>query len=261
MENIKILIIVPTLNASKYLERLTIALNKQVFQNWRVLFIDGESEEKHRNWIINFCRKNSKFNWMQQSKESIGIYGAMNNGIVNANANEWLLFWGADDYPASNETLLYLVKRMEKYNYESLDLIVGNGKYISMNNVVNRKASFIDFHKDFLIENFKKFLFLGHCPPHQCTLFSNRLFNFKSFYNTNFKLAADLDYFLSIRNKKDLKVLNLNLDIVRMGDAGISAKNTLQRLREVANVYWKAYKLFWIFPFIFRYFFRVIKLI
>ena len=46
-----------------------------------------------------------------------------------------------------------------------------------------------------------------------------------------------------------------------MGDAGISAKNTLQRLREVANVYWKAYKLFWIFPFILRYFFRLIKLI
>ena len=139
MENINILIIVPTLNASKYLERLTIALNKQVFQNWRVLFIDMESEENIERLLIS-VKKIQNLTGIQQTKESIGIYELANNGIGNANANEWLLFWGADDYPASNETLLNLVKSMEKYNYESLDLIVGNGKYVSINNSLKRKV-------------------------------------------------------------------------------------------------------------------------
>ena len=52
-----ILIIVPTLNSYKILPNLVNSLKKQTSDFWRLLFIDGDSNDKHKNYLDSLCSK------------------------------------------------------------------------------------------------------------------------------------------------------------------------------------------------------------
>ena len=89
--NLKILIVVPTLNSYSLLKNLIFSLNEQTFKSWRVVFIEGDSNTEHRKWINNFCQNNQKFSIIYQTKKYKGIFGAMNQGLSEAESDEWLV--------------------------------------------------------------------------------------------------------------------------------------------------------------------------
>ena len=95
--SINFFFLIPTLNSSDCLPRLISSLKKQTYLNWRVLFVDGESEKNHRHWLIDFCSNEEKFSWIEQNNKK-GIYTAMNYGFQKAKKDEWLFFWGSDDW-------------------------------------------------------------------------------------------------------------------------------------------------------------------
>ena len=116
-----LLIIVPTKNSFNTIEKLVNSLNQQTDQNWRVIFIDYKSNKKFRNYLKNLCQINSKFSIKKQISNT-GIYGAMNIGFDLVNKNEWMLFWGSDDYAFNNKSIENI--RKEIRNYNSQDLII-----------------------------------------------------------------------------------------------------------------------------------------
>ena len=100
---------------------------------------------------------------------------------------------------------------------------------------------------------FRRRLFLGATPPHQSTLFCPKAIERLSSYRDGLRLTADLDYFLRLSRLEPLKVRLLDLELVHMGDAGVSGQQTRRRLREVKRSYHHAFGWRWWIPFVARY--------
>ena len=97
-------------------------------------------------------------------------------------------------------------------------------------------------------------------PPHQATLFGPGARRVLNHYYSGFRLSADLDYFLQLSNHPGLRVQCLDLEIVHMADAGVSAQQSQRRLYEVARAYRRTFGCTWWFPFVARYIRRVASL-
>ena len=85
---ISILIIVPTKNSTKYLSNLVSSLLKQNDPNWRVIFIDFNSEKFHKNYLKKICKLDNRFSIKNQISDN-GIYGAQNIGFKFCNNNSF----------------------------------------------------------------------------------------------------------------------------------------------------------------------------
>ena len=87
-----LLIVVPTFNSYHLLPSLTKSLQSQSFTDWRLLFIDGPSDQAHKRWLDDFCADESRASWINQSPSSPGIFGAMNQGFLCSRPSDWILF-------------------------------------------------------------------------------------------------------------------------------------------------------------------------
>ena len=252
---VKFLFIVPTLNSSGNLGNLLNSLRNQTYNNWRILFIDGKSNQEHREWLINSCSNDNRLSWLEQ-KGNKGIYPAMNYGFKEVKKNEWLLFWGSDDYAININMLEMLKNRILELNKNSkeIDIIFASGNYISDKKKIIRRSKF-----NFIL-NYKLSLFLGSCPPHQATLINPNLFK-KYKYDDRFKITGDLDFFCRICNEQKLSIVILDLYLVSISRGGISSRKHLWRFSEVIKSYSKIFgKLFFI-PFITRYLLKIFRII
>jgi len=249
---ISILIIVPTKNSTNYLGKLVKSLIDQEDPNWRVIFVDFNSENYHKDYLNDLCFKDKRFMIVKQISKT-GIYGAQNIGFRFCNYDEWLLFWGADDY-ASNKKVISNIRRKILEN-KLLDLIIFKGRFVDLKTGKEKsKNHFTKLQTRNLQKNtYKKLLFFGFRQSHQGTLINPRL-NLKDLrYNEKLHLAADLNFYLDCSNKNKLKSKTVNINIVDIGIGGISRKKHFQRFREVIYIYWKNFNLLFFIPFILRY--------
>ena len=263
-----IVIIVPTLNSFKLLSCLVDSLRAQSFTNWRVVFVDGNSNDEHRSWLLHCCQSDSRCSIMLQRPDSPGIFGAMSQAFAAVDARSWLLFWGSDDFAASPEVLAKLVGALNEDQQTSSqpDLVVCRGRYVDGTaSVLGRETSFLSSKVRGIFSipasRYRKLLFLGATPPHQATLFSPRIRQYLGHYSPGFRLSADLDYFLKISSCPDLVVNCLDLELVHMGDGGISGSQTWRRLQEVWRAYQSAFGLLCWLPFLMRYVRRSTRLL
>ena len=79
IKNIKI--VVPTLDSYLILPRLINSLKKQTWTDWNLLFIDGESNKEHYEWLRKSCIHDPRLKFIKQEKKFNAIYGAMNQGF------------------------------------------------------------------------------------------------------------------------------------------------------------------------------------
>lgn len=249
---ISILIIVPTKNSTKYLRKLVNSLLAQEDPNWRVIFVDFNSEKSHKDYLKSLCLQDKRFEIKRQVSET-GIYGAQNIGFRFCKNNEWMLFWGADDY-ASNSKIISTIRGNIIEN-KLHDLIIFQGRFVDLKTgKVISKDHFTKLKTRNLQKNtYKKLLFFGFRQSHQGTLINPRL-NLKELrYNEKLYLAADLNFYLDCSNRKKLKSKTINFNIVDIGIGGISRKKHIQRFREVIFIYWKNFRFLFFIPFILRY--------
>ena len=102
-------------------------------------------------------------------------------------------------------------------------------------------------------------MFLGNTPPHQTTIFSPRAIKDKIKYQTKFKIAADLDYFLNISFSRNMIICLMDLEIVKIGMGGFSSLSNNARLKEVYKCYEDVFGFFAFVPFLFRYIKRILS--
>ena len=227
------LFVVPTLNSYHLLPRLVSSLQAQTWKNWRLLFVDGPSESAHRKWL---------------------------NQCVSTEA---LFFWGSDDYAAYPNMLQDIVSALNKtYLMGHLpDLVICKGRYVAQSSGELTRPTF--FNSSGLLNkySFRSALLFGSSPPHQATLFAPGARNLLCRYNSRFRLAADLDYFLRLSTQNTLIVQCLDLEIVHMLDGGISGRLTCLRLLEVISSYMNSFGFAFFVPFISRYIRRILSIL
>ena len=248
--------VVPTLNSSEDLSKLVFSLKEQTYKKWRVLFIDGGSNKYNLDKIKDYCNKDDKFNWNNQKNNLNGIYGAMNQGFSEAKEDEWVIFWGSDDWAFSQNCLENLHNHIRILSKKSIpDLILCSGLYVNEENIIVRSTKFNYFI------NYAISIFLGSSPPHQASVFGKGVRRVLNHYSVEYKLAADLDYFIKISKYKNLNIKKVDLNLVKIGCGGISQKKSKLRFTEVYTIYKKRFNFLWIVPFLSRYIFRLLTLV
>lgn len=252
----KILIVVPTLNSYQILPKLVKSLNLQTFKEWRVIFVDGESSEKHKKWLKLFCSNNSKYSYVNQ-KKSKGIFGAMNEGYNLALEDEWVLFWGSDDWCKSPETFENLNNLINNFldEKENIDFVICKGRYFEISSKkLGRISEFSNLENKLISgSEFRNKLKSGFSPPHQGVLFTPRINRKKFSYDEEYKIAADLEFFLRISKNDDFCVLLLNHELVYMSDNGVSSKAIIKKYREVLKAYKSTFGKVFLLVFLKRY--------
>lgn len=252
-----ITVVVPTRNSSHLLDRLLVSIKSQTWPHWHVLIIDGNSTSEHQQKLVDLCSSDNRFSWHEQDSACPGIFGAMNQALSICRPTEWLLFWGSDDWASSSSVFAQLVQCIRSSATCGFrpDLIVGTGRYIDrMTGAVVRHTSFRWNH------DFRKSLFFGSTPPHQATLIGPRAREELPMYHPWYHLSADLDYFLRLSTYSNLRVKVVDIELVCIGVGGISAQRTRRRLHEVIHAYKLAFGWLWWFPFVFRYYHRILSL-
>ena len=262
MSHTSLLIIVPTLNSHELLPRLVSSLQAQTMRDWRLLFIDGPSDVKHREWLQLSCAVEPRCSWVEQEPDRQGIFGAMSQGFAAARHEDWLLFWGSDDWASSTHALADLLQ-VQSGDGCAPDLVVCAGRYVSSDGQPTRASSFFSTSRafdskpllwtDLSSRRYRRFLFLGATPPHQATLFGPGAIQKINSYRPGLRLAADLDYFLRLAVFSPLCIRVANLQLVHMTEGGVSAQQTRRRLEEVRLSYQRAFGCFWVLPFLLRY--------
>ncbi len=250
-------LIVPTLDSHRLLPRLVTSLQRQSWPHWRVLFIDGPSGPEHRAWLDAVCHRDKRFTWQPQDPAFPGIFGAMNQGFLAAPPEHWLLFWGSDDWAPGPKVLEEALQATgpDRPGGEPPDLVVCSGRYAGTGEDgatrLRRPTSFAR------CGGYRLSLFLGSTPPHQATLIGPGARRRVDQFAAPFRLSADLDYFLRLSACTDLTVRGLDLELVHMGEAGVSGQQTRRRLQEVRLAYGRAFGWLWWIPFGLRYIRRV----
>ena len=257
---IKLLIVVPTLNSYHLLPKLTHSLQSQTFKHWRCIFIDGPSRKEHRQWIINYCERDPRFQWSEQKPQYQKIFGAMNQGFQEALNKEWILFWGSDDWAASTTVLQELIEGIPMQTHDNpTDLVITRGRYANTRGKLTRRTSFSSKEHPITLNKstFRRKLFFGETPPHQGTLFGPSAQGKLNHYREKFPLSADLDYFLRLSNAKELTIRCLDLELIHMLEGGASGQHTKSRFNQVKTSYSEAFGNLWWIPFISRYIRRI----
>jgi glycosyltransferase involved in cell wall biosynthesis len=246
-------LIVPTRDSHRLLPMLVDSLRSQTKRHWQVTFIDGGSGADHLAWLEALCGSDPRFRWLVQNPREPGIFGAMNQGFVLAAPADWLLFWGSDDWAAGPEVLDLAATSLEECSREGPipDLLVCRGRYYRLEpNLPPRPARTTSFRWR---HSYRRSLLLGSTPPHQATLIGPGARARLNHYAEGFQLSADLDYFLQLSTHPDLKVSRTDLELVHMGDGGVSGQQTRRRLQEVRHAYRRAFGILWPVPFLLRY--------
>ena len=255
--NIRFKIIVPTYNSYKQTGRLVSSLIFQTYQNWELIFVDGNSIKKHKNALLNYAKKDERITILNQNDNNKGIFGAMNQGFSMSESYSWIFFWGSDDWLPHESVLSNIVCHLKKLRdrNELCDLLICNARYVNFYTLELLRQS-----KFYFYGNFRLSMFLGFSPPHQACLISPNLRKHLSVYDENLSLSSDLDYFLNISTKKDLKIKLFDYEMIYLGSDGQSRKNNFERTKQVINCYWDAFGLLFFIPFIFRYTIRLFSI-
>jgi len=257
-----LLIVVPTLNSCQLLPRLLRSLAAQNWPHWHLLFIDGPSNQEHRQWLDQCCVAEPRCRWLAQDPSEPGIFGAMNQGFSEACSDDWLLFWGSDDWAASPTVLSQLTASLELALSQGKepDLLICRGRYADAFNGTLARTTFFQAAGHYSTAAYRRALWFGSTPPHQATLIGPGARRHLARYTPGFRLSADLDYFLQLSNHGGLRVQCLDLEVVHMADTGVSAQQTKLRLQEVRQAYHRAFGWRWLFPFVARYIRRLSNL-
>jgi hypothetical protein len=220
-----------------------------------VILVDASSLPGERLFIEELVRADSRFSWVPQPADGSGIYGAMNIGFHLLEPKEWVLFWGSDDWASTPRSLQ---EALSEPSIQDCDLLVCRGRYVRPE---PEGAQHLDRATSFRwILSYRLSLFLGSTPPHQCTLIGPGARRLLDRYDVQFRIAADLDYFLHLARCRSCRVRTSPALLIDIGVGGVSGVEHRRRFQEVTVAYRRAFSLFWLIPFLMRYFQRLATL-
>ena len=176
-------IITVCLNARNELERTADSIKSQDSNDFEWIVIDGGSTDGTPEFLNSLS-----FITELRSEPDDGIYDAMNKGIALA-TGRYCLFLNAGDYLYSRHTISSCLE------YLKSDIVVG---WI---NIVYPEQ----LNKETMIKKIdnqkigRKYMY--HRPiPHQSSFIKRKLFDYYGYYNTEYKICGDRDFFCRTLN-------------------------------------------------------------
>ena len=119
----KVSVIVPIYNVSKYIEKCLDSLVCQTLSDIEIILVNDGSKENEEELIKPYLEKYQNIKYIK--KENGGLSSARNFGLKHANG-EYIAFLDSDDYVESN---MYL-KMYEKAKSSNFDMVVCGIKYV-----------------------------------------------------------------------------------------------------------------------------------
>lgn len=211
-----ITIITVTFNAEKVINKTLKSLQKQTYQDFEHLVIDGKSKDDTLKIINHFSLPQTHI----ISESDKGLYDAMNKGLRLAKG-KYVLFLNAGDAFHSNDTLSNYAEQAKK----NADIIYGDTVIVSPEGEVlgPRHLSVPDNLTNKSFAN-------GMLICHQAFMVKKELV---SEYNLRYRFSADYDWCIrSIKQSNPSKRINLHQVTIDYLSEGLTDKNKWKSLRE-----------------------------
>jgi glycosyltransferase involved in cell wall biosynthesis len=218
----KISIITVVYNAEALIEKTVLSVIHQTFKSIEFIIIDGASTDN----TLTIAKKYEQHIKSIISEKDNGIYDAMNKGLKKA-SGEYVLFLNAGDELFSNDTLENIFKKNINADifYGNTAIINSQGKIIA-DRRLSPPASL----------NWKSLKY-GMCVSHQSFIAKRLLCDF---YNTEYKIAADIDWVINTLKQAEI-VVNTNNYISKFLEGGTSNKRRKKALFERFKIMQKHY--------------------
>jgi glycosyltransferase involved in cell wall biosynthesis len=180
----------------------------QSFTDFEFIIIDGASQDESPEII----RKNEGHLSYWISEPDKGTYHAMNKGIKMAKG-EYCLFLNSGDFLVHPTVL----DKIFSHDIQA-DIISGDVLKIRPNNKFRRVSSpgTVSLHKLCI-----------HSLPHQATLIRRSLFEEISYYNENYRIVSDWEFFLKaiVIHEKSYMHIDEDVSYFRIGGISSSKEN------------------------------------
>lgn len=212
-------IIMVSYNAENTIKRAIDSIMEQTYDNFEVVFIDGQSSD-HTCDIIKDAIKRLKERGIGTkfiSEPDSGVYDAMNKGAKNA-SGLWTTYMNADDRYYDDSVLERVMSCVDT----SKDIVYGDTVFVKGDEKKIEKA-----------KNIKTIIkHLPFCPQ---AAFIKTSLQQEYLFDTQYKISADYDFFLrAYLNQKEFQQIN---DIVaEFYFGGISNRNLKQTYLEDTSV-------------------------
>lgn len=202
----------------------------QNYHNLEYIVIDGGSNDGSKDIINSFIKNIDNF----ISERDTGIYNAINKGIRLA-TGEIIGLLHAGDVFYDSDVLVNVSNAFEKNDTE---IVYGHSLVFEKNRKRIVRHNISPTYKDNLMK-------LGWFPSHQSTFFKISVFSKYGFYDENFKIAADYEFFLRLLYINKIKPVMIDFFLVKFYLGGTSSKNISSILNSNYECYqaWKKNKL------------------
>ena len=207
----KISIITPCLNSEKTLKFNLNSVLIQDYKNIEHIIVDGGSSDNTLKILNNYKFKKKKIILANKSK----LYEAINIGIKES-SGQIITVLNSDDIYNSPNTLSKVINFIKK---KTEKVFLGDVVYFNNEN-------FYKIKRYYSAKNFNRWMLkFGIMPPHAGSFIHKDIYNKYGFYNPNYKIAGDFDFFLRVIYINKVKFKKINTLITRMKIGGISSKN------------------------------------
>jgi glycosyltransferase involved in cell wall biosynthesis len=212
-------IITCTKNSEKYLKETINSVKNQSFTDYEHIFIDGNSNDKTKEIILEYQKTNhSKIKFIQT--EPKGIADAMNSGITHS-SGEYLIHLHSDDYfydsNVLEDTAKYLKENNVDWVYGKELRVDSSGKPIK----IFLENKLFEFGSKYYLN--KILLKYIDFIRHQSVFIRKSIFNKYGYFDNSFKIAMDYELWLRIRNKTTWRFHNRIINCFRVHDSGASS--------------------------------------
>jgi len=214
----KLSLITINYNNKEGLEKTMNSVFDQTLDEYEYIIIDGCSTDGSKELIE---ANQSKINF-HLSEPDTGIYNAMNKGIKNARG-EYLLFLNSGDTLFNTNVL----QNISKHLINGVDIFYGDV------NIVDNEG-----HEELRVfpENLTFNFFLNKTITHQAAIIRRTLFDQVFYYNENFKMVSDWEFFVCAICKFNKPYRKVNVTLVNYKLDGVSSnainKNILLKERK-----------------------------
>ena len=208
-----------TYNSEKTIKDCCLSILSQSCEDLEHIILDKNSQDKTLNILEQHKIRSQKI--IQQ--KSIGIYGALNEGLKAADGDIIGILHSDDELIDNN-----IIENIRKiFLNEKVDVLFSNLFYTSKNDtnkIVRKWKSNLTTGIQSNLE-IKKKINNGWMPPHTTIFFKKKLLSQVGLYNENFKISSDYDFIIRLFKTEKIRIFFLNEFTVKMRIGGTSNKN------------------------------------
>lgn len=222
----KVSIITVVKNAEKTIFKCIESIVKQTYPNIEHIIIDGLSSDNTIKIITDFKDVNQK-QIILLSEPDIGIYDAINKGILLSTGEIIAILHSDDFFPTTN----IIEKIVGNFRSNQVDILFAKVSFISP----NTKRIVRVYHSSF----FKPWMFrFGFSPAHPSFYAKKKLFTRFGLYRTEYHIAGDFELMMRFLylHKISYKYINECWVIMLLGGTSTSGFKSLFKINmEILN--------------------------